>query len=125
MFKYSLLAVAIYATTLGGLFLLDSRSVPSAENLSGAGSQNVNQTMLDLLIRHDTGRLTDEEETGVAAAQEKFQQTMQEVATELEQAFEPQEDEMDLMVGRKAVNECLPHFEDDEAYMSCLNQFYQ
>jgi hypothetical protein len=136
MTRHLLLAVTFYVITLGGLFAYNSAPEQLTESERLAIKREMKEeyraAIRDKIERFRTGRLSDEEKAEMAAAQEKFarviEQAMKEVTTEVDKAFletADNENEVDLMVGRNAVDECLEYMENDDAYGKCLDQFYQ
>lgn len=134
MIRNFLFAAAIYAITLGGLvwYNCEPDQLTESERLAARHEMKdeYKAAIRDQLERFRTGRLTEEEKAEVAAAQEKFlrvfDNSMKDLSAQIDQMVEETSDkDEDLMAGRKAVDECLRLWEDDKAYLECLEGFYQ
>lgn len=129
-----LIAVFVFAITLGGLFAYNSDPILLTESQRLAARQEMKEeykaTIRDLLERFRTGRLTEEERADIAATQERLaraiEQSMKEAATEVEKAFQQTADsEVDLKGGGNAIDACLHSLESHDAFLVCLDHVYR
>ncbi|MCZ7861102.1 hypothetical protein O9X98_06750 [Agrobacterium salinitolerans] len=134
MTRHIIIAMFVYAVTLGGLIAYNSGPPPLTESEQRAARHEMKEQLKaafrDKLERFRTGRLTAEEKAALAADQEKIvnalAQSMKAAEAEVEKAFqETASNEVSFREGGNAIDACLHALDTHDAFLECFDHLSQ